>query len=239
MLFGLILLWPLVRLSLASPTPLPTATSANIQLRTPAPVPKPTLDPRSFTGVSITPPSIHISIQPYTQPSLSLDLPTPTCTPTIKPDKNGYVPPGINAYLYTTFARLLHFTLPSHPLLPFLPFLTAPSLATIFVTLDISSFIIQLIGGSMAGVGAPPAQIKKGLRIYMAGIGIQEAFVVGFAGLVARYHVKMLKRARARAGACKKGWGKILTGVYIGLAFITVCYAPSLLSFSIYYPISK
>ena len=127
--------------------------------------------------------------------------------------------PGINAFIYTVFARLFYFTLPSASLFG----LRASALATIFVLLDISSFIIQMIGGGMAGPGAPPDQIKKGLRIYMGGIGLQEAFVVIFTGLVVLYSTKMLKEERARGVRIeKKAWRKILAAVYVGLGFITV-----------------
>lgn len=55
----------------------------------PTPTTPPSLASRaadpSFTGVSIT---------PFSKVSISLDLPTSTCSQTITPDKNGYVPPG-------------------------------------------------------------------------------------------------------------------------------------------------
>lgn len=63
-----------------------------------------------FTGVSITPVSIKpVSIEPVTiaTPTISSFSqsrtrygPTPTCTQTIKPDKNGYVPPDTCDALY-------------------------------------------------------------------------------------------------------------------------------------------
>jgi hypothetical protein len=63
-----------------------------------------------FTGVSIPPVSIApVSIPPitkteyYTPTSLSLNLPTPTCTQTIVPDKNGHVPAGTCHALYNYY----------------------------------------------------------------------------------------------------------------------------------------
>jgi hypothetical protein len=79
--------------------------------QTPAPVPTPTLQPRSpeFTSVSISHVSISItpvSIRPHSTFSLSLNLPTPTCTQTIVPDKNGYVPPGTCGALFNYYPSL-------------------------------------------------------------------------------------------------------------------------------------
>jgi hypothetical protein len=72
--------------------------------------PPPVLGARAaeFTGVSIAPVSIpDVNIPPVsiTVPSfsLSLDLPTPTCTQTIVPDKNGYLPPGTCNSLYNFY----------------------------------------------------------------------------------------------------------------------------------------
>ena len=64
-----------------------------------------------FTGVSLPPvsiPSISIPQVSGTKPtatkfSLSLNLPSPTCTQTIVPDKNGYVPPKTCNALYNFY----------------------------------------------------------------------------------------------------------------------------------------
>jgi len=75
----------------------------------------------SFTGVSISLVSIsHVSIDrasitpvSFSLTSLSLHLPSSTCTQTIKPDKNGYVPPGTCGSLYNyypSFAAAIIFS---------------------------------------------------------------------------------------------------------------------------------
>jgi hypothetical protein len=81
----------------------------------PAPeiTPPPVLSARAaeFTGVSIPEVSIppvsipSITVNSYTRSefSLSLNLPTPTCTRTITPDKNGYLPPGTCEALYNFY----------------------------------------------------------------------------------------------------------------------------------------
>ncbi|XMA11146.1 hypothetical protein WAI453_003937 [Rhynchosporium graminicola] len=187
-----------------------------------------------------------VTIKPFTLKSLELNLPTPTCVQTIKPDRNGHVPPGtfnvlwsyypgfiaavvtasvfglltmlcigeavyfenaycwvlcvglfwerngfvfralraknqrsagiitisqlsillaplwMNAFSSMVLGRMIHFYIPNHRLLR----LKANTFATCFVLFDIICFIIQLIGGDMAGVGAPPEQMKTGLDIY-------------------------------------------------------------------------
>ncbi|CZS90841.1 uncharacterized protein RCO7_06697 [Rhynchosporium graminicola] len=169
-----------------------------------------------------------VTIKPFTLKSLELNLPTPTCVQTIKPDRNGHVPPGtfnvlwsyypgfiaavvtasvfglltmlcigeavyfenaycwvlcnqrsagiitisqlsillaplwMNAFSSMVLGRMIHFYIPNHRLLR----LKASTFATCFVLFDIICFIIQLIGGDMAGVGAPPEQMKTGLDIY-------------------------------------------------------------------------
>jgi hypothetical protein len=90
---------------LASAAP-QTRTSPSEQ--TPAPVPTRALQPRSpeFTGVSISHVSVSItpvSIKPHSSISLSLNLPIATCTQTIVPDKNGYVPPGTCGALFNYY----------------------------------------------------------------------------------------------------------------------------------------
>jgi hypothetical protein len=84
------------------------------------------------------------------------------------------------------FARMVHFYSPTRKVWLFSPSI----LALIFVTLDIVSFITQLIGGGMAGPGASSESQKKGLNIYMGGIGMQEGFIVLFLGLVVTFRRK-------------------------------------------------
>ena len=75
-------------LKAVSATPVITPAPTVLNLRGP-----------KFTGVSIS----HVSIKPFTPASLSLNLPKPTCTQTIQPDKNGYVPPGTCGALYAYY----------------------------------------------------------------------------------------------------------------------------------------
>lgn len=89
--------------------PLETATSTAITpIRTPTPTAIPTNHlARRDSSTSTTSTRTEFSL------SLSLDLPTDTCTPTIAPDKNGYVPPTeCNALYnyYPSFSTAVAFT---------------------------------------------------------------------------------------------------------------------------------
>jgi hypothetical protein len=62
--------------------------------------------------------------------------------------------------------------------------LTPRWLAKVFVTADIISFFVQAAGGSMLANQDDPKTTKLGQQVYMAGVGVQLAFVVIFVGVV-------------------------------------------------------
>ncbi|EFQ97005.1 hypothetical protein MGYG_00048 [Nannizzia gypsea CBS 118893] len=265
-------------------------------------------------GVSIPPVSIApISIPPVSIPSLSLDLPKNTCTPTIAPDKNGWVPASecnalylyypsfgaaiafsvlfgvvmiahfiqatfykagfvwvvlmgatwecagfvvrsigtrdqqssgiattaqlfillsplwVNAFDYMVLARMIHFYIPSRTIGIFKPAM----LAKIFVVLDFGAFIIQLVGGGMAGPGQTPEAAMRGIHIYMGGIGIQEFFILLFLILAVQFHRQMLHLEHTgRLLESKRTWRPLLYSLYISLLFITVRIIYRLIEFS-------
>jgi hypothetical protein len=128
------------------------------------------------------------------------------------------------------FARMVHFYSPARKVWLFSPSI----LALIFVTLDIVSFITQLIGGGMAGPGASPESQKKGLDIYMGGIGMQEGFIVVFLGLVITFHRNQLQAERlGRLADDKKGgWRWMIYALYGCLLAITIRIIYRLVEFS-------
>lgn len=116
-------------------------------------------------------------------------------------------------------ARMVHFFVPSQKLLG----IKASTFALTFVSLDIVSFVIQLIGGGMAGNDQPPAQQMHGIHIYMGGIGLQELSITVFVGLAIKFHLEMIKMERVgRLVYEKQRWRRLLYTLYAGLGLITV-----------------
>ncbi|MCJ1485727.1 hypothetical protein MMC06_005902 [Schaereria dolodes] len=298
------------------------SAGAALTIAVPTPTASPSLQPRDDPTTSSTPildpivshtaiSRIHVSHTPVLH--IQVTHP-PTCTQTITPDHNGYVPPGtcnalyrfypsfaaallfsllfgattllhigqaiaskkafcwviivgalwetisfatrtlstrnqqstglalvsqllvllaplwVNAFDYMVLGRMIHFFLPTHSLFG----IRASTLAYYFVSLDFVSFIIQLIGGSMAPSTAPPAEQLKGIHVYMGGIGLQQFFIVVFLGLAVKFHVTMLgmERSGALVGTGKGGWRRLLFTLYGSLALISVRIFFRLIEFS-------
>lgn len=129
-----------------------------------------------------------------------------------------------------TLGRMVYYFLPSRSILG----MPAATLAAIFVGLDIVSFIIQLIGGSMAGPGAPPQEQQRAIHIYMGGIGLQEFFIVLFVGLCIRFQAKMhkLKGLGGFKEFITSSWGMLITALYFSLAMISIRIIYRLIEFS-------
>jgi hypothetical protein len=73
-----------------------------------------------------------------------------------------------------TFGRLVHFFHPERRCTG----LKASSIAKYFVWADIASFLVQAGGGMMLNPGSDDDVQKIGLKVYMAGVGVQEGFIV-------------------------------------------------------------
>jgi hypothetical protein len=106
-------------------------------------------------------------------------------------------------------------------------------LAVVFVSLDIVSFLVQGIGGSMAGPGSSASQIQTGLHIYMAGIGIQEFFILCFFALAVKFQLRMqqLEKITSIQGMPQR-WRPLLYMLYVSLVLITVRIIFRLVEFS-------
>ena len=128
------------------------------------------------------------------------------------------------------FGRIVYFYAPTRKVW----FFSASLLALIFVCLDIVCFFVQIIGGSMAGPGTDPKTQRRGLNLYMAGIGLQEGFVVLFSILVIIFHREQLQAERiGRLSADKlKGWRMLVWTLYVCLLAITVRIVYRLAEFS-------
>ncbi|KAK2798714.1 hypothetical protein FQN50_008752 [Emmonsiellopsis sp. PD_5] len=289
-----------------SATPLITRTRAAI------------IDGRSpeFTGVPIPPPPPPPPPEPSIPEPPKPQIPTPSiptppepsipdenCKETIKPDKNGYVPPGtcnayynyypsfgaaiaasalfgvlllahsiqaivykagfcwvmimgvgwefgsyvsrvfgtrnqrsvglitvsqilvllaplwVNAFIYMVLGRMIYFFHPRKSIWKIKP----ANLAALFVTLDIISFLVQLVGGGMAGPGQDSEQMMLGIHIYMGGIGLQQFFIVIFFALAIAFHRDMLKAERTDnvLGFDKARWRGLLYVLYGSLLAIS------------------
>lgn len=137
-------------------------------------------------------------------------------------------PLWINAFVYMTFARMLHYWRPESKIIGIRP----RGISKWFVFADIVSFIIQAIGGIMASPGASPSIIKTGLNLYLGGLGLQMFFIALFCCLM--FHFQ-------RAGSHSRGgysshdghrsWKPLLFALYGVLACITVSSPSRSLSF--------
>lgn len=114
---------------------------------------------------------------------------------------------------------MVYFFIPSQKLLG----IKASTFAVTFVSFDIVSFVIQLIGGGMAGNDQPVAQQMHGIHIYMGGIGLQEFFIALFVGLAVKFEAEMLKMERVgRLPFEKQRWRGLLWTLYAELGLISV-----------------
>lgn len=126
-------------------------------------------------------------------------------------------------------ARMVYFFIPELQISIFKPSL----LAAIFILLDFGSFIIQIIGGMSASPGQPKNAVMKGIHIYMAGIGIQQFFIICFLVLAIRFHRQMLQLGGGgRLFADKRRRRHLLYALYGSLVSITVRIIYRLVEFS-------
>jgi hypothetical protein len=116
---------------------------------------------------------------------------------------------------------MVHFYLPSFSILG----VRLYNLTLWFVFADIACFVVQLIGGAQATNNSPRDQALRGIRIYMAGISLQESFIIVFVGFAAAFHIRLLKAEKTGQFETtgKKDWRRLLYTIYMSLLLITVC----------------
>ncbi|KAI2469543.1 RTA1 like protein-domain-containing protein [Annulohypoxylon bovei var. microspora] len=129
-------------------------------------------------------------------------------------------PLWINAFVYMTFARMAWFYLPDQRIGGIRPV----SIAKCFVWADVLTFLIQAVGGIMVSPSTSPDTVKIGLDIYLAGMGLQQLFIVLFLVLMIIFH----RRAEANppgdvsaTGEKKPSWKPLLIVLYVVLVLIT------------------
>lgn len=115
---------------------------------------------------------------------------------------------------------MVHFYLPSFSVLG----VRLYNLTLWFVFADIACFVVQLIGGAQATNTAPPDQALRGIRIYMAGISLQETFIIVFVGFAVAFNMRLLKAEKTGQfeRTSKKNWRRLLYTIYLSLLLITV-----------------
>lgn len=85
-----------------------------------------------------------------------------------------------------------------------------------------SAFMVQLAGASMAsGDNLTHDEIMRGLHIYMIGVGVQQAFIIAFLGLLIRFQM-IYKRENPITTANAKLPLQLVYVLYAVLALITV-----------------
>jgi len=134
-------------------------------------------------------------------------------------------PLWINAFDYMVLGRLVHYYLPGHKIGGIRP----QRLAVCFVLLDIVSFVVQGAGGSMANPSSSANIQKIGIHVYMAGIGIQEFFVLIFMILTIQAYRKLNRMSERDRPT---NWRIIFSVLLASLTLITIRIVYRLVEFS-------
>lgn len=127
-------------------------------------------------------------------------------------------PLWINAFIYMTAGRLIYTY---HPLKR-IGFVKALSIGKYFVWLDIISFLIQATGGAMLIPGSSDKTQELGKNVYMAGVGIQELFILLFLVVIVLFHRAILRLEAEGSGPANRMWMWLTLALYTSLVLITI-----------------
>lgn len=134
-------------------------------------------------------------------------------------------PLWVNAFIYMTFSRMVHYFLPDKKVWIF----QATGMSKWFVWADILSFIVQAAGGIMSSPGGSTQTMQTGLHIYTGGVALQEFFILCFLGVMVVFHRKVLQISQSpipqendMGSNVSKSWKGLLYTLYVVLAFISV-----------------
>ena len=127
-------------------------------------------------------------------------------------------PLWINAFAYMTIGRLIHFSLDPDRIFG----MKARRITMMFVLFDISSFIVQGIGGEMTDPSDSISTQHLGLHIYMGGVGLQLLFNMLFITLTVRLQYVFHRHPELmRASADpRRAQRYIITPIYVVLGLI-------------------
>ena len=119
-----------------------------------------------------------------------------------------------NAFVYMVFGRMVYNYTASKKHFG----VKAWRFGLYFVLLDFACFLVQVYGAASAsGNTVPESQIERGLHIYMAGVGLQQAFILFFIFLAFRFHQYLNRHPESSAHA-----KRLLYVLYLVLTLITV-----------------
>ncbi|RDL38703.1 uncharacterized protein BP5553_03043 [Venustampulla echinocandica] len=124
-----------------------------------------------------------------------------------------------NAFCYMVVARLVHMYMPNHSIMG----VKGSWLASIFVLLDITAFIIQLIG-ALDAININFDVQKRGLHIYTGGISAQELFILGFTVLTVMFMRKIKAGESTKADTSKAKKLTHLIYLVLGLISFRIIY---------------
>ncbi|KAF2996235.1 hypothetical protein E8E13_003348 [Curvularia kusanoi] len=128
-----------------------------------------------------------------------------------------------------TFGRLVHYFHPEKRCAS----LKASSIAKYFVWADIASFLVQAAGGLLLNPGTDADVQKIGLKVYMAGVGVQEGFIVVFTRLGIMFVRDMLHlESEGRLYNGRTGWRLQMCSMFVVLVLITVRIVYRLVEFT-------
>ncbi|KIW50746.1 hypothetical protein PV05_09534 [Exophiala xenobiotica] len=123
-----------------------------------------------------------------------------------------------NAFVYMIVGRMVWNFVPTAKILG----ITAWRFGLYFVMLDVVAFIIQVYGAASAEQESTSvSQTLQGLHIYMAGVGIQQLFILIFVFFATQLH-RALLRGEGLDRHSQKQALRLLYTVYAVLALITL-----------------
>ncbi|KAH7016806.1 RTA1 like protein-domain-containing protein [Ilyonectria destructans] len=107
-------------------------------------------------------------------------------------------PLWINAFAYMTVARMIYFRIPEKKIWG----VRAIKMGTLFIWLDVVCFIVQAAGGILLS-GDDDKVASIGKKLYMAGVGVQLAFILIFTVLTGSFYRQLVKLEGSRIGRMK------------------------------------
>ncbi|KAH6694237.1 RTA1 domain-containing protein [Leptodontidium sp. MPI-SDFR-AT-0119] len=122
-------------------------------------------------------------------------------------------PLWINAFAYMVLGRMVFFFLENKRLYG----VKAERMALVFVLLDLASFAIQFAGGLLT-ISKNFQTLQTGLRIYTAGVALQEFFILCFLFLVWTFQRRLSRECEPDRAGKARG---LLWVVYVVLGLIT------------------